>query len=89
MKFAVVFQLNCLIALAFATSSAALGQQAINELNDDSFAAIRDLIVPDDDELAWQKIPWESTLWQAVRKANLEDKPLLIWAMNGHPLGCT
>ncbi|MES1227071.1 MAG: hypothetical protein ABUL72_00280 [Armatimonadota bacterium] len=30
-----------------------------------------------------------TTLWEAVTRANIEDKPILLWAMNGHPMACT
>jgi len=40
---------------------------------------------PDD---AWRTIPWETSLIGAQAKAAREKKPLFIWAMDGHPLGC-
>jgi hypothetical protein len=30
-----------------------------------------------------------SSLWEARRKAAAEGKPILLWEMDGHPLGCT
>jgi hypothetical protein len=59
------------------------------ELTDASFEKWRDLIHPRPDELLWRKIPWRPTLWEAVCEAQREDKPLLFWLMNGHPLACT
>lgn len=59
------------------------------ELTLQNFDAFVDKISPEPDELAWQEIAWESQLTKAIERANREDKPLLIWAMNGHPLGCT
>ncbi len=44
---------------------------------------------PTPEELAYSKIDWRPELWPALREANDLDKPLLIWVMNGHPLGCT
>ena len=38
---------------------------------------------------AWRKIPWRRTLWEAALEAQKRDMPILLWAMNGHPLGCT
>ena len=46
-------------------------------------------IMPLPEELAWQEIPWRPTFWGAVLEAQAQDKPILLWAMNGHPLGCT
>ena len=40
-------------------------------------------------EEAWLTIPWHATLHEGLRAAGLEQKPLLLWLMNGHPLGCT
>lgn len=37
----------------------------------------------------WTYIPWIGGLWEGRQKAAREEKPLFIWAMNGHPLGCT
>ena len=38
---------------------------------------------------AWLRIPWMTDLLAARTKAIAEKKPLFLWAMNGHPLGCT
>ncbi|MBM3972777.1 MAG: hypothetical protein FJ301_01575 [Planctomycetes bacterium] len=46
-------------------------------------------IVPTDDEMQWRAIPWLGTLAEAVVQAHAQDKPILLWAMNGHPLACT
>jgi len=54
-----------------------------------SFAALRSCILPRPEELRWQEVPWRTTLWEAVEEAQAADKPILLWAMNGHPLGCT
>jgi hypothetical protein len=37
----------------------------------------------------WTEIPWETDLWAARQRAARERKPLLMWIMDGHPLGCT
>lgn len=37
----------------------------------------------------WRAIPWKTSLLDAQRKAASESKPIFIWAMDGHPLGCT
>ena len=39
-------------------------------------------------EEAYTTIPWELNLLDARQKAATERKPLLIWTMDGHPLGC-
>ncbi len=37
----------------------------------------------------WRTIPWKISLLEAQKVAALEKKPIFIWAMDGHPLGCT
>jgi len=46
-------------------------------------------VVPSADEMAWRVIPWLGALAEAVVRAHAQDKPILLWAMNGHPLACT
>jgi hypothetical protein len=48
-----------------------------------------DWLTPPEEELEWLEIGWAPTLGEGVRRAALEGRPLLLWAMNGHPLGCT
>ena len=47
------------------------------------------VIRPGDEDHAWRRIPWRTAFGSAVAEAWNEKKPLLVWAMNGHPLGCT
>jgi hypothetical protein len=37
----------------------------------------------------WRTIPWKISLLEAQNLAAKEKKPIFIWAMDGHPLGCT
>ena len=37
----------------------------------------------------WRTIPWKISLLDAQRAAIEQHKPIFIWAMDGHPLGCT
>ena len=37
----------------------------------------------------WTQIPWETDLTAARQRAAREKKPLFLWIMDGHPLGCT
>jgi hypothetical protein len=50
---------------------------------------LRSVIRPKDEEAAWAKIPWRVDLTQARREAAAAGKPILLWEMDGHPLGCT
>lgn len=72
--------------LALLSLGAALSAQ---ELTDASFARWRDYILPAAEEMQWREIPWRSELRTAIEDARQLNKPILLWAMNGHPLGCT
>lgn len=54
-----------------------------------SIAQVREHVLPDASELAWKALGWRASLWQGVIEAQAAEKPILLWAMNGHPLGCT
>jgi hypothetical protein len=49
---------------------------------------LRALIRPLDGEDPFDTIPWEINLWDARKKAAAAGKPVLLWEMDGHPLGC-
>jgi len=51
--------------------------------------AWRQHILPSPNELEYEKIPWIDSFAEGLLAANAQQKPLLFWAMNGHPLGCT
>ena len=59
------------------------------ELNDKTFASWRDRIRPKAAERCFETVRWLPTFWDGVMTAQKEDKPILLWAMNGHPLACT
>ena len=66
---------------------ATLGQ--VPELNDQSFEKWRDYVRPQAQEECYLEIPWRESFYVAINEARETDKPILLWAMNGHPLGCT
>jgi hypothetical protein len=41
------------------------------------------------EDVTWRLIPWRIELLAAQREAAAQNKPMFIWAMDGHPLGCT
>ena len=53
------------------------------------FPEIHALIKPARGEEKWTQIPWLTSLWEARRQAAALGKPILLWEMDGHPLGCT
>ena len=52
------------------------------------FHQLHKQLQPAADEL-WRTIPWRTSLLAAQQRAIAEKKPIFIWAMDGHPLGCT
>jgi hypothetical protein len=52
------------------------------------FEDLHSKIVPRAEE-KWQTIPWKTDLLEARALAAKEGKPVFLWSMNGHPLGCT
>ena len=39
-------------------------------------------------EQSWTAVNWLGELWEGRQQAARKGKPMFIWAMNGHPLGC-
>ena len=62
---------------------------AAQELKDESFDTWYSYILPKESELAWRTVGWRGTLGEAWLEAREKDRPILLWAMNGHPCGCT
>ena len=58
------------------------------ELTEAKCRAVHEELRPPADE-PWRTIPWKIGLLDAQRTAAKEGKPIFIWAMDGHPLGCT
>lgn len=46
-------------------------------------------VQPDRQEQAYKKIDWRTSLAAAIPEAKQLGRPILLWTMNGHPLGCT
>jgi hypothetical protein len=57
-------------------------------LSDAEFQTLLKELQPSVDE-PWRTIPWKISLLDAQREAAKDNKPIFIWAMDGHPLGCT
>ena len=51
-------------------------------------AELQMVIRPCEGEDAFDKIAWLTTIHEARVKAAKEGKPILLWEMDGHPLGC-
>ena len=51
------------------------------------FQSLHQSIKPSTDP--WKSIPWKTSLIEAQNLAASQQKPMFIWTMDGHPLGCT
>jgi hypothetical protein len=74
------------IAFLLATAFVQGGEATLRGHSLDEWRA---LIEPAAKDLAYAEIPWRPSFWSAVQEAQEHELPILLWAMNGHPLGCT
>lgn len=51
------------------------------------FEALFASIKPTKTELKWLEIPWLGKILEGRQAARAAEKPMFLWAMNGHPLG--
>jgi hypothetical protein len=73
--------LACLLAVPAATAAPLA--------HDADLARLKALIRPEAKDQKWEQVPWRTNLWEARREAAARGKPILLWEMDGHPLGCT
>lgn len=76
----IVVALTLLCGSRFATAAEPITPQQLDRL--------RAEIPPAPSEQKWTQIPWLTSLWEARRQAAAQGKPILLWEMDGHPLGC-
>jgi hypothetical protein len=74
------------LGVALVASSTASAAELIKP---EQIAKLQTLIKPDAAEQKWEEIPWLADLWEARKLAAKQGKPILLWEMDGHPLGCT
>ena len=55
----------------------------------EQFQALHSKMAPRGEQERWATIPWATDLRAAREKSAREGKPILMWMMDGHPLGCT
>ena len=68
---------------------ASVSTTSLLEKDGSTFNSWREAIAARPEELAWQSIPWRTSFRDGIRDANAAGKPMLLWLMNGHPMGCT
>lgn len=71
---------------AWPTATRAMALQPA--LTEAEAAAVRAAVNPAKGEDLFDEIPWQTSLWDARVLAAKEGKPILLWEMDGHPLGC-
>ena len=76
------------VASIMAMAALAARAKAAEPIRPEQFENLHTLIKPKPAEQKWAEIPWLSSLWEARQQAAREGKPILLWEMDGHPLGC-
>lgn len=80
----------CFWMVAWAALAGAVlpgGPASAEALTDARAGELHELLTPDADA-AWRTIPWMTSVLEAQREAVEKGRPIFIWAMDGHPLGC-
>ena len=80
MRLNITLWLGLTFGLAYSHSSEPIKPEQFNKLHS--------IIKPNSDEEKFMQIPWMIDLGEARKKAASEDRPILLWEMDGHPLGC-
>jgi hypothetical protein len=81
-----VLSLRSLIAAALVVTLAP--SLVGDDITSEEFRRLQQALTPDASE-PWRTIPWKIALLDAQHVAASQSKPIFIWAMDGHPLGCT
>jgi len=55
----------------------------------ENYRQLLTFIQPDAKEQAYKEIDWRVKFSEAIAEAKELGRPILLWTMNGHPLGCT
>ena len=64
-------------------------RDAFPKVTPDTFGALLQSIQQDAGREWYRDVAWQPNLWEAREQAAASGKPIFIWSMNGHPLGCT
>lgn len=80
----IIFYATAIVAVLFGPPAALYSQDgAVPTLAQQCQAICQDSTA------AWRTVAWQTDLLDAQKVAVEKQKPLFIWAMDGHPLGCT
>lgn len=84
-----VLKMTVSAAIGIAITLAAVPARSVEPIDAEQFERLHALIRPQAVEDRWLAIGWLTSLWEARLKAAAIGKPILLWEMDGHPLGCT
>jgi hypothetical protein len=73
----------------FSVSARPQGTDDSPRLDLDDLRQLAAYIPPGVEDLAWESVPWLPSFAEGLDAARSAAKPVLLWVMNGHPLGCT
>ena len=59
------------------------------DISKSQFEQLTELCTTEKKSSGWLTLNWEIDLWKARQRAAREGKPIFLWEMDGHPLGCT
>ena len=65
------------------------GTPETRRLTKATYDTYRDEVLPDPAERKWEQIAWYPNYADGLAEAARQEKPVMLWVMNGHPLGCT
>ena len=82
-------RLGALVLFLLAAARAGLAQDGPPVLDEKSTRGWADFIRATPEELRWEKLGWRPELGAAAAEAKALSRPILLWAMNGHPCGLT
>jgi hypothetical protein len=82
-----------IIAAALAASAGSAADPSLAKLQQPQRSAEyikwRDYLLPGAWEQSHRTIPWRASVLHGLIDAQKQDKPILLFLMNGHPLGCS
>jgi hypothetical protein len=87
--FAAMLQTAPTTAPAVVPVPPAAGQAPMPRLTGAALEKAVQSVLPLAEEERWLQIPWRTNLMEARAESQRTGRPLFLWVMNGHPLGCT
>ena len=77
------------MSLLLASLVLGLAQDGPPVLDDKNLKQWMEFVVPTPEDAAWERLGWRVELASAAAEAKALQRPVLLWAMNGHPCGLT